>query len=132
MRAESLGYDLAYRPTLAVFDAPRVQASLAVTGPVSIKRAMMRGVNLDEAVEVAGGRTAAAGMRHALTGGRQTIIHSVADDHAARGWRRVASGKACEFCSMLAGRGAVYGPDTGHFAAHDGCSCTAEPVYEDR
>jgi hypothetical protein len=43
----------------------------------------------------------------------------------------VTSGSACEFCSMLARRGAVYGAESVSFHAHDACGCSAEPVFRD-
>lgn len=46
------------------------------------------------------------------------------------GWRRVSSGSGCSFCAMLESRGAVYRRErSARFQAHDGCSCTAEPVW---
>lgn len=46
------------------------------------------------------------------------------------GWRRVSSGSGCGFCAMLESRGAVYKRErSAGFSAHDGCSCTAEPVW---
>ena len=46
------------------------------------------------------------------------------------GYRRVTSGNACAFCSMLASRGAVYSQRGASFEAHDGCSCSPEPVWD--
>lgn len=106
-----------------------VTTSLAVTGPASVKAALNRGVQAAKAMEVAEARTSAAAMRHVLNGGRETITGSLQSDREARGWRRVTSGKACDFCSMLAGRGAVFGADSVQFHAHDACSCSAEPAY---
>jgi hypothetical protein len=54
------------------------------------------------------------------------------------GWRRVASATACDFCVMLASRGAVYSTEeSASFEAHAPdelgrggvCSCSVEPVY---
>lgn len=117
-------------PTLA--DAAPVDAvttSLVVTGPAAIKSAIARGISLPAAIQTAQTTAARAGMRHALNGGRETITATTRADPRARGWARVTSAKACDFCSMLAGRGAVYGEATADFQAHDGCSCSAEPVY---
>lgn len=110
-------------------DARALTTSMLVTGPVSVKRAMTRGVLLDRAVDIAKAASSAAGMRHALDGGRQTIQQTIRHDDRAVGFQRVTSGQPCEFCSMLAGRGAVYKDDTVDFEAHDGCSCTSEPVF---
>lgn len=104
-----------------------VTRSLLVTGPLSVKRAMTRGVNLNRAMEVASAASSAAGMRHALNGGRETIIQTVQADSDATGWQRVASGNACKFCNLLDGK--FHYADTADFPAHDGCACSQEPVY---
>lgn len=121
---------VAARPVLA--GAAPIEAlatSLLVTGPLSVKSAVARGVPLVRAMSVAEASSSAAAVRHAMNAGRETITASVAADPAGRGWRRVTSGRACKFCQMLAGRGAVYSADTADFQCHDGCNCSAEPVY---
>lgn len=70
--------------------------------------------------------------RLTLNGGRDTLLESIKADPIARGYQRVTSGNACGFCEMLADRGAVYGAESGDFAAHDHCSCSIEPVFFDR
>lgn len=62
---------------------------------------------------------------------RYTIAGSSVADPAARGWQRVTDGNACAFCSMLAGRGAVYSEATADFASHDDCGCSATPAWRD-
>lgn len=129
-KAESLGAGATLEPELASTINPRaVATSLTVTGPVALKRAARNLVPFATALDRAEGTSAASAMRHALNGGRATILRTVASDPDAVGWRRVTSGRACEFCSMLAGRGAVYREATATFDAHDGCSCSAEPVW---
>lgn len=100
--------------------------SLLVTGPLSVKRAMTRGVALSRAMAVAEAASAAAAMRHAMDGGRETITATVRSDRQGVGWERVAGGKACVFCAGLDGK-RMSSDDV--FAAHDGCSCAAQPVY---
>lgn len=118
-------------PVLAALDRAALTTSLVVTGPVAIKTALSRGVLPDLAVDHAKAGAARAAMRHALDGGRGTITAATAADPAAHGWARATSGKACGFCAMLASRGPAYkGHGTADFEAHDGCSCTAEPVYD--
>lgn len=104
-----------------------VATSLIVTGPLSIKRAMTRGVPLERAVRTAEAASSAAGMRHALQGGRDSLLESLRSDPDAAGWSRVASGNACKFCSSLDGK--FHRAETADFPAHDGCSCSQEPVY---
>lgn len=119
-----------FRPILATsLDTLAASTSLRVVGPISVKRAMAAGRSLARASEVASTNTARTAMRHALEGGRDTIAATVRADPSVRGFRRVTSGDACKFCTMLAGRGAVYSGATATFQAHDGCSCSAEPVY---
>lgn len=129
-RTLEVGVDGAFVPTLAgPADIAALTTSMLVTGPISIRSNLARGMTLSTAVDIAEGRAAAAGMRHALNGGRETITKTTREDRRAVGWQRVTSGKTCDFCSMLAGRGAVYGEASANFEAHDGCSCSAEPVY---
>lgn len=63
--------------------------------------------------------------------GRSTTIGNVRADPAGVGWRRVTGGHGCDFCRMLASRGAVYRKEvTATFAAHDNCDCTAEAYFQ--
>lgn len=129
-RVQALGPDPDFVPTLArPVDTKALATSLLVTGPISIRSNLARMMPFDKAVDTAKAYSSGAGMRHALNGGRETITRTVTADKRAAGYQRVASGNACEFCSMLADRGAVYGAESGNFAAHDRCGCTAEPVY---
>jgi hypothetical protein len=61
---------------------------------------------------------------------RATITDAVATDPEAVGWARVAKPTACAFCRLLTTRGGVYTSETVKFRAHNGCSCTAEPVFK--
>lgn len=108
----------------------QLTASMLATGPASIRHNLAGGVQAARALEVAKARTSAAAMRLALNGGRETIVGSVHRDKKALGWARATSGAACAFCRMLASRGPVYkGQASADFAAHDGCGCSAKPVY---
>ena len=131
-RASALGLEAGFSPVLAdEGDVSKIATSLLVTGPVRIKSAMRRGTPLDRAVDIANASQAAAGMRHALDAGRETLVETMKADPAVGGWQRVTSGRACAFCRMLADRGAVYKEATADFASHDHCSCSAEPVFGD-
>lgn len=68
--------------------------------------------------------------KYALGGARETIRRSTFADPEAVGWRREVSPGACEFCEMLADRGAVYKDDTADFAAHGNCNCVAVPSWD--
>lgn len=118
-----------FEPILAgPADRARLATSMLVTGPISIRSNLGR-MSSNAAVDIAEARTASAGMRHVLNAGRETITSTIQADKRAIGYERVSSGNACDFCSMLEGRGAVYSEDSADFEAHDGCGCTAEPVY---
>lgn len=67
--------------------------------------------------------------RLVLNGARDTITGSTAKDPGRVGWARVTSG-GCDFCEMLADRGAVYDEAAADFEAHDHCSCSAVPVFD--
>lgn len=110
-----------------VFDRRAAATSLLVTGPVRLRRATE--ATLPRFEPIAQTEVARAGSRHAVNGGRETIRQASIDDRRARGWARITSGKPCRFCSLLAGRGAVYSEATVDFQAHDGCHCHAEPAY---
>jgi hypothetical protein len=114
------------RPALNVEAAA---TSLYVTGPVRIERARRRGADVGGAIRIAEASSAAAAGRHALTGGRTTITRTVETDRHAVGWARATSGNPCAFCALIAGRGPVFSEESAAFEAHDGCACTAEPVY---
>lgn len=136
-RALELGSS-SYVPFLVEKIAPEaVVTSMTVTGPVAIRAALGRGIPFPTAVDRAAAGMAAAGMRHVLGGGRDTISTSIEADRKALGYARVTSGKTCAFCAMLASRGPVYksqasaerAKDGGKY--HDSCNCTTEPVYRE-
>lgn len=103
--------------------------SLRVTGPVSIKTAAAAGIDPGTAAVNALVRVSGVAVRNTLDGGRQTIVATARADPRASGWERIVSSSACEFCVMLAGRGAVYSADTVDFVSHDHCSCSSSPRY---
>lgn len=64
-----------------------------------------------------------------LDGGREVVTEAAAGDRASTGrWQRVASAGACAWCAMQASRGPVFA--SRDFKRHDGCNCSAEPVFE--
>lgn len=125
------------RPVLA--DSLPVDAlttSMLITGPARIRSALARKVAPQKALSTAAAGAAAAAMRHALNGGRDTITETVKADARAIGWARATSGTPCSFCAMLASRGPVYKSKAGaegsrddRVKCHDSCHCTPEPVF---
>ena len=69
-------------------------------------------------------------QRIVMNADRESVVRSSIQDRSARGWQRVGSGRSCEFCSMLLGRGAVYSEASADFLSHDRCNCGAEPVFD--
>jgi hypothetical protein len=70
-------------------------------------------------------------QRLVLQSGRSTIIESANRDPARWGFARVAIGKTCKWCLMLAGRGFVYGSEEsagGFNDWHDDCNCVVIPA----
>ena len=71
-------------------------------------------------------RLAGTLQRAVFDGARDTTLLNVKSTNSR--WARETSGNACEFCEMLAGRGAVYASDTADFESHDNCHCMAVEV----
>lgn len=113
----------------ATLDPERAATALRVTSLVALKRSAQTGVPASLAMPRAFVQASGAASRLVLDGGRDTIRATVAADPEAQGWKRVGSGRTCDFCTMLLGRGAVYSEATADFASHDHCACSAEPVY---
>lgn len=106
------------------------ERSLAVTGPVELKRQAARAVPEGRARRVALVTSSAAAGRHVLNGGRDTALTLVSNDERAIGWARVTDGDPCSFCALLASRGPAYKTEaSASFRPHDGCACGVEPVY---
>lgn len=106
-----------------------IATSLVVCGPVSIKAAMTAGRPLARAVDIALARVGAATSRHVLSGGRDAITETVRSDSRAVGYQRVTSGTACDYCAGLAEGPVWANEERANFDAHDGCNCSAEPLY---
>lgn len=105
-------------------------SSLRVTGPVKVKQALSRGLSPTDAMALGQAQSSGAGMRHAINGGRDTIIGSLNTDPRALGYMRVTSVKPCGFCVMLSSRGPVYKSEgTASFDPHDDCQCQPVPSY---
>jgi hypothetical protein len=87
--------------------------------------------NPDLAAKLVPDRLTASTPRLVRLGGRKTVVENTDSDPARPRYRRVLSSAAghCDFCKMLAGRGAVYRSEDSagagrHF--HDNCKCRVE------
>lgn len=69
-------------------------------------------------------------QRRIANAARYTIMGNSITDRRSSGWFRYTKGDSCDFCRMLAGRGAVYTEDSAVFGSHDHCSCMAAPAWE--
>jgi hypothetical protein len=117
---------LAVRPPTAELAADLRGASLK--GIIDARRA---GLGIEQAK--ARGLVRAVGSlgKLVLAGGQRTIVTLVQRDPQALGYGRVTSGDPCAFCRMLAGRGATYKTEkSADFKPHDGCGCSAEPLFK--
>lgn len=133
-----------------------VRKSLLTVGPYDMTNKMSDIRSLDlppaqkkimiiEAKQVTTQKVAAAVVRHAQAGGRQTIFENSARDDKALGWIRVTRENPCAFCAMLASRGISYRAFTegafdesnlrftgdGDAKVHDECGCSLKSVYTD-
>lgn len=126
--AEGLTGDAPIRLAARV-EPERVITSLNVVARRSVQKSIQSGLSPQSARQIALARTQGAVTRHVLNGGRETILGTLQADRDTARWRRVTGADPCSFCSMLAGRGAVYTSDTADFKAHDNCRCSAQPVF---
>jgi hypothetical protein len=82
-------------------------------------------------------RLRGASQRIVQSWGRQTLIDNAERDPSRPGWARMPVGQTCDWCRMLASRGAVYTSaakvmhraDGGTF--HDDCDCQPVVVWSD-
>jgi hypothetical protein len=120
--------DEEFDPVLAEpADPARLATSLAVTGPIGIKANLSRGVPLAKAMDLSVSAVAGAAVRHTLDGGRETVTATAKADPRARGWERVTSGSACDFCESLTDQ--LFTEAGSSFESHDRCMCNASPSY---
>jgi hypothetical protein len=107
----------------------RLDASLRVTSVIQVKRSMIAGRPIAQAMDAAFVSSTGAATNLALEGGRETLQQSIKADPKIVSWQRIGGGKSCDFCAMLIGRGAVYKEETVDFPAHDHCACMSQPLY---
>lgn len=116
-------------PTVRIADvapAEEIIGSLLVTGPATAGRLVA--LQRTDAAETVLTRVAGTVGRFVLDAGRDTLMQSVKADRQAAGYSRVTSGRACDFCSELAG--VVWTvEERADFSAHDHCSCMVAPAY---
>lgn len=140
-------------PALGMVDEG-VRKSLETVGPFAYMNKMADIKRLDvpkahqkallnKAHETAAVRLAAAAVRHAQAGGRQTLHEAATRDDVALGYVRVTQARPCFFCAMLASRGLRYRAfkegafdlsdarftGDGDAKVHDSCGCSLKPVY---
>lgn len=107
-----------------------IRGTLHLTGLEMTRDAIAAGASAQAAMRTALVRTSGTTTRLVLAGGRDTLVQSSGEDPKGGGWSRVTGGRTCAFCAMLASRGPVYSAASADFAAHDHCSCAAEPHYD--
>ncbi|GIG61130.1 hypothetical protein Lfu02_55020 [Longispora fulva] len=123
---------LAPTPPMPVDD---ITTSLRLAGPIAVQSAVSVGIDTATAMQSALVHWTGEMLRWLLVGGRTFLLNQTVNDHKAKGFQRVASGRACAFCAMLASRGPVYRSrmsakykKTGGLY-HRQCSCSIEPVW---
>lgn len=134
LRAARLSSGVTGAPVVRLVDSlpmDQVTASMSTTARAGFYKALRSGRTVEQARQVALVRTLGSTGRLVLQGGRDTVRGSLRADRRGRGWQRVTGAKACSFCTMLAGRGAVYSAETADFSTHDHCACTVAAVYSE-
>lgn len=150
---EGVNDDFKPTPTRGVID-PGVRKSLIAVGPGDYMNKMadirrldvppaQQKVLLTQAKQATTKAVAAAAIRHAQAGSRQTIVDNTERDRVALGWVRVTKADPCYFCAMLASRGLSYRAfkedsfamsdprftGSGDAKVHDSCGCSLKPIY---
>lgn len=106
----------------------QVDTSLRVTSLVAYRRGLGAGLTREAAARSALVQVSGSASRLVVDAARSSVADSVVANSGR--WQRIASPKACPFCRMLAGRGAVYRTGT-NFASHDHCGCTLVATFGD-
>lgn len=118
--------DVEFQPT----ETKANRAALHATSVANAKKAIANGTPADQALTAAKAAMLRSAKRRILEAPRRRILALADADSDTRGWARVSDGKPCHFCAMLLGRGPVYSAGTASFSAHDGCGCSAKPVFK--
>ena len=108
-------------------DRDQMDTALRVTALVSVKAASTRGISRDAAMANAFVSSSGAITRLVLDAGRETIRATSIADSRSRGWQRITSGKACDFCAGLTSQ--TFDTSGAAFEAHDHCGCSAQPIF---
>lgn len=113
-----------------VVPASQIDTVLDVTGRIGMKVAQP-GRTLAAASDVAFVKVSGAAQRLGRVAEQGGLLQTAAHDSEHPRWQRVVhSSHPCDFCRMLAGRGAVYHSQaTSDFRSHDHCNCATVAVY---
>ncbi|HEX6685755.1 MAG TPA: hypothetical protein VF062_23470 [Candidatus Limnocylindrales bacterium] len=128
---------------LVELGTPGAAARLAAALPADVVAGALRGAGLAGIINARrAGFSPAAAARNGLvkvigqaaslvfSGARDTLLATASADPRSERWERVTGPDPCDFCAMLAGRGAVFlSEQTADFEAHDHCACMAEPQF---
>jgi hypothetical protein len=123
-------------------DKPKLAKSLLYV-PTRVKIGMTKGETIEQAGRMALSINVSKASTSVYAAGTDTIASVVSGTNPSmipsqkpdNGWSRTAGPKSCEFCTMLAGRGAVYGgrlDESGvphDFFVHETCGCTLVAAY---
>jgi len=135
-----------YSPVIATGTVDQgVRESLLAMGPYNYANKMKAngGKRLSSKEQlIIANNLAAATLRHAQAGGRQTIFENSAKDRTALAYVRVTKAEPCFFCVMLQGRfeWRPFSEDSfeasnsrftgaGDAKVHDNCHCSLKPIY---
>jgi hypothetical protein len=102
--------------------------------PTRVKMGMTRGETIEQAGRMAMSINVSKAATAVYSAGTETIASvvegtnpSMTPSQRPGGWSRTSGGNSCDFCTMLAGRGAVYGGVD--FQAHEACGCSLVAAY---
>lgn len=109
-----------------------VASSLSAVTRAGIKAHTANGDNIIKAYKDAGTRAVGVGRRNARQPAREFTASVSRKTRGLGYYKRVLTGReSCNWCAMIASRGAVYTIDTAEGAWHDNCDCEIAPASRD-
>jgi hypothetical protein len=121
---DELAPDLPFKAT-PVTDLPPERISKSIDWALHAPTKHVEAPVTEPPADVALSRLAGSAKRMVYDASRDTVIQNAKEEGVK--WARYASSTACEFCRLLALRGAVYATKQSALKGHDHCRCLAVP-----
>lgn len=119
-----------FTPVFGELAEEQLSTSLDVVALHRMLAAVQTGRSVQDAVTTGLVSVTGSTTRYVMNAARETVMETAVEDEECVGWYRVASPTGCDFCRTLAASRRIYRTyESGHFAAHDHCSCIAVATW---